>query len=279
MWYYTGYDFGKTGDYYRKGKLYYNPDETTYKWLWNAVYDSKWWISAYPGPTYYSSVHGIFTPTFYYNGGPFYVFTSGSYYLHFCSGSVYTEDAFFSTGWIVSQGLNYLANCYFNSTSTAIPPLSEYKQYVNGVISGSSFTLERKVEGFSSSSLIGEYSGDGDSMFVGWKVLTVSGGSGGDFTVSQKNQIHEEKFIYASNSGTRYIWYDGSNWILSSGIGVADLSQGYWKSSGGEATGTYELQYEGEEPPEPSSYDVSLDDREQGTETEIIYLGETAIWR
>jgi hypothetical protein len=87
-------------------------------------------------------------------------------------------------------------------------------------------TITREINGWKSpnpDSFLGEYTAVGaetGTKTIGWKVLSGDGGMG---DLTQKNNLLNGEYIF---EGNKIVWFDGADWILSSGKG-SKPSSGY----------------------------------------------------
>lgn len=270
MFYFTGYeDYDEAGSGFDFGlydKLYYNPTDNLY--LWRFAYDGYWYISQYLGP-FFMSYGMIFYPMFYFCNAI--RFLRGKKYIWYSDTS--------PIGWVMTTKLGIRDDSSYYSGSLSYVA-HEYKKESDPDVT---VTLQRYIKGWKGPSLgqiIGEYTpqyGVTGNKYIGWKILDAVGD--GRIQFLQQNEKVNDEFIFKCSSPLRYIWFDGTDWILSYEKNVKDITVGYWKLSGSNPVGTFERQYTGDSPPSPDEWSVTLSGRADSTvQREPYYIGRIATW-
>ena len=263
------------------GKLYQMTDGGTLYYLWQLAEDTYWYISESLGPEYSILGYDLTKKYWLYNSWPYFTF---SIYFIWRTGST----------WVISRtpgngvnewwsGAAYYGSQWYSKVSASIDPSGDY--YIRGRFRGSvegaystTETMTRAINGWkapNANNILGEYAAVGTesgTKTVGWQVLT-GDNSLGDLT--QKSTESNSEYIF---DGDKIAWFDGTDWILSAAVG-SKPDTGYWKKTGTNPIGTYDLVYTGETPPTPSSYKLSFKEYTIGTETEVVYLGQVQIWQ
>jgi hypothetical protein len=125
-----------------------------------------------------------------------------------------------------------------------------------------------QIIGWESNTKIGVYtpisgSGLSDNKYVGLRTLI-----DGTVTFTETAQTYNNETCFYSS--TKAIWYDNTNWILSSAPGVK--TEPYWQSA--DLIGTYVIEGSGT----PASYSINVSGYVEGTEYVNFATGQVALW-
>jgi hypothetical protein len=253
----------------------YGYDKTNNLWWWS----SNWvyYISAIPGiPIIVDSGANCNPSGLLFNEQPYYIVSSG--YLWY--------DTTISK-WVISSALGYKTE--------------EYSETVDGV------TTWYGDAWWSCSTLAGSYTARGSGhggatksvamgKIVGWKCASQYGvyapetGSGltGNKYAGWLAYIDSTRGDHFADDGTLYnsqpyfagdgnaLWYDGSNWIVSSVKGTKDAAAGYW--SGAAIPGTLARVYSGEDDADPTAYVLTVHEYASTVRQSSHLIAQVAMW-
>ncbi len=255
----------------------YDPAENLF--LWKSGKTNKYYISAILGHQVkfanYWDTHP-FTPKF-------------NYALPYFQ-STYTDSTLYKNGrWIFQcQGLlgfgteeyqgesdNWLGDQFYRSLTTTelIGTFEGGGQYHENADIECELV---EVSGWESDSFLGEYTavpggGQSDTKTVGWKVLT------GNNSLGDLTQLSDKKYDKYTYDGNKKLWWNGTDWIISDSVGSASKSAGYWKRNNSDPVGEYNLEYEGDEPPEPDSYTLTFKEYANPGYAKEILIGQVTV--
>lgn len=253
----------------------YGYDQTNSLWWWSSI--GPYYISAIPGVPITVDGGSRCNPSgFLYNGQPYYTVSGG--YLWY--------DSTISK-WVISSALGYKTDEYSETVDNVTTWYGDawwsssslagtYTARGSGYGGTAKAVALGTVVGWKSTSKYGAYtpetgSGLSGNKYAGW--LTYQDSSRGE-TFIDDGTLYNAKPHFAGDGNA--LWYDGSNWIVSSAKGTKSATVGYW--SGAAIPGTLARVYSGADDTDPTAYSITLKEYGSTTQQTSHLIAQVALW-
>jgi hypothetical protein len=249
--------------------LLYGYDKTNNLWWWS----SNWvyYISAIHGiPITVDSGANCNPSGFLYNSQPYYI----------VSGGVLWHDG---SQWVISSALGYKTEEYEEDSTwygdawwSCGTLEGSYTARGSGHGGATKFVEMGKVVGWKSNDKYGVYvpetgSGLTGNKYAGW--LTFIDSTRGDHFTDDGTLYNGKPYFTGDGNA---LWYDGSNWIISSVKNTKDAAAGYW--SGATIPGTLARVYSGEDDTDPTAYVLAIHEYTSTVQQSSHLIAQVALW-